>query len=97
MRAAAVRILRALHTALGCWLGETDQPAAVVKGNTKPRARTRKSKRVNQHTAVAAPSARKAVSWFDLEPGTIAPPKSADEEESDAWYRAHFRNGPVRR
>jgi hypothetical protein len=99
MKAAAVRILRALHAALGRWLSVADQSAAVVKGNANPRARTRKSghKRFNQHTAVAVPSARKGVSWFDLEPGTIAPPKSAEEEESDEWYRAHFRNSPGRR
>jgi hypothetical protein len=97
MKAAAVRILRTLHTALGRWLGEADQPAAAVKGNTKPRARKFVRKRGNQHASIEAPSARKGGSWFDLEPGTIAPPKSADEEESDAWYRAHFRNGPGRR
>lgn len=89
-------ILRALHTALGRWLALHDQPAAVVKG---PRARMRRSgrKRVNPHTAMAAPSARKGTSWFDLEPGTLAPPKSADEEEMEAWDRARFRNWPGRR
>lgn len=100
-----VRILRSLHNALGRWLALVDPPSAVLKGNRdKPRARTRKSKRVNE-PAVKRPSPssfgplskRKGVSWFDLEPGSIAPPKSADEEESDAWYRAHFRNGPERR
>jgi hypothetical protein len=119
VRAAAVRVLRALHTALGRWLALADQPAAVVKPATMRqgartdlasrdaksagvgRARTGKSrrKRGNQHTAVAVPSARKGTSWFDLDPGTLTLPKSADEEESEAWYRAHFRvNGqPVRR
>ncbi len=32
-------------------------------------------------------------SWFDIEPGTFEPPASADDEEADAWYRAHFRSG----
>jgi hypothetical protein len=96
-RAAAVRILRALHAALGRWLALADQPAAVIK----PRARTGKSRRTrgNQHTALAVPSTRKGTSWFDLEPGTLALPRDPDEEESEAWYRAHFRvNGqPVQR
>jgi hypothetical protein len=58
---AAIRILRALHTALGRWIGETEQPAEVVKGKAnsgpylpssrgtpdgdKPRVRTRKGGR----------------------------------------------------
>jgi hypothetical protein len=48
MKAAAVRILRALHAALGRWLA-------------------------------------------------LHPPRSADDEEAEAWDRAHFRNWPGRR
>lgn len=35
---------------------------------------------------------RKSYSWFDCEPGAFAPPKSADEEEAEAFYRTHFKS-----
>ncbi|HEX3915537.1 MAG TPA: hypothetical protein VHW71_18715 [Steroidobacteraceae bacterium] len=99
MRSAAVRILRALHAALGRWLGEADQPVVKVKtnrrGSDKPRPRTRK--RADPHTADPGHTIeRKRTSWFDLDSGAIATPKSADEEEMEAWDRAHFRNLPGR-
>ena len=99
MRAAAVRILRALHAALGRWLSVVDPPSAVFKGNTKLRARTRKSKRGNQpavkeHCSSFGPvSDRKGRSYFDCDPETLraALPRDQEAEESEAWYRAHFR------
>jgi hypothetical protein len=98
MRAAAIRILRALHATLGRWLALVDPPSAVLKVNRhEPRARTRKSKRGNQHAADSRPTIeRKSCSWFDLEPGTLAPPRNAEEDEIEAWARAH-NLPPVRR
>jgi hypothetical protein len=65
MTAAAVRILRALHAALGRWLTLADVPE--VK--------------------------RKRTSWFDCDSDTLhaALPSDPDQEEADAWARAHFR------
>jgi len=91
----------ALHTALGRWLSVTAQPPAAVKVGTKPRARTRKSKRGNQPAVKGRSSSfgplseRKGTSWFDLEPGTLAPPRNSEEEDIEAWARAH--NLPGRR
>jgi hypothetical protein len=103
MRAAAVRILRALHAALGRWLAVVDPPSAVLKGNRpKPRARTRKPKRVKQPAVKGRSSSfgplseRNGVSWFDLESGTLTPPKSADDEDIEQWASAHGLP-PVRR
>jgi hypothetical protein len=104
MRAAAVRILRALHAALGRWLALIDSPSPVLKGNrNRPRARTtRKPKRVNRPAVKGRSSSfgplseRKGVSWFDLEPGTLTPPKSADDEDIEQWASAHGLP-PVRR
>ena len=36
---------------------------------------------------------RKRTSWFDCAPGTLPLPRSAEDEEAEAWYRAHFRSG----
>jgi hypothetical protein len=91
LRATVVRILTALHGALGRWLAKADQPAPIVKG--KPRARTRRTgrKRAERHTADTIE--RKRTSWFDCDPDTIhaALPRDPDEEEAEAWRRAHFR------
>lgn len=128
-----LRILRALHTALGRWLAEADQPAVKRKtnrrGSDKPRARG--AKRGDRHTAETiqvqhvcscefdecrkhelksnqychndrkAPSTseRKGTSWFDCDPEQMraVAPRDPEEEEAEAWYRAHFRNWPGRR
>jgi hypothetical protein len=67
-RAAAVRFLRTVHTALARWFA---QPPVARKGKC---------------------------SWFDCNPGTLELPRDPDEDEAEAWYRAHFRiNGqPLR-
>jgi len=64
-RAAAVRILTALHAMVSGWLAPADVPE--VK--------------------------RKRTSWFDCDPDTLhaALPSDPDEEEAEAWWRAHFR------
>jgi hypothetical protein len=64
-RAAAARILTALHAALGRWLAHAPPPVR------------RKGK----------------CSWFGCDPDTLrtALPRDPDEEEAEAWYRAHFR------
>jgi hypothetical protein len=95
-------ILRALHNWLGRWLSAQAQPGVDGKtnrrGSDKPQARKSGGKRANPHTAAPGPAIeRKRTSWFDVEPGTIAPPKSAEEEEMEDWDRAHFRNWPGRR
>lgn len=105
MMTVVVRIMRALHAALGRRLA-LHQPVKANCGSyfgspdKKPRSRKPKSggKRADPQTAAPGHAIeRKRTSWFDVEPGTIAPPKSADEEEMEAWDRAHFRNWPGHR
>lgn len=90
MKAAAVRILRTVHAALGRWLAEADKP--VIKGKTRARTGNSRRKRGTQHTTdPSRASERKHTSWFDLPPGAIGTSRSADEEEADEWERRHFR------
>jgi hypothetical protein len=85
LRTVVVRILRALHAALGRWLAQVDP--LTPKG--KPRARKSPRKRGNQHTPDS--NERKRYTFFDLPPDAFRSMRDPDEEEADAWYRAHFR------
>ncbi len=43
----------------------------------------------------AAPEVeRKRTCWFDCNPDTLRLPKSVEDAEAEAWYRAHFRQRP---
>jgi hypothetical protein len=98
MRAAAVRILRTLRTALGRWLALHYQGAEVARGKANRRAsakpRARGAKRGDRNAA-GSKTERKRTSWFSCDPETLhaAQPRDPDEEEAEAWDRAHFRNG----
>lgn len=93
-KSTVMRILTALHTALGRCLAQLDPPAAVVSSRKtrdgyKPRrVRMHKLSRthVDQHAAESPRrKERKRTSWFDCDPDVIhaALPRDPDEEVAE--------------
>jgi len=98
VRAGVLLILRALHTGLGRWLAvghPVASSAPAPKRRAKPRKRARDPKEHGAEAGrAAAPSpGRSGCSWFDLDPGALTPPRSAEDEDAAAWYASHFRQG----
>jgi hypothetical protein len=91
-------ILTALHSALGRYLDQP-KPKAKAKRKARPKAAGRGKlltavSSFHPRTSEKADESlveRRRVCWFDLEPGTLALPKSEEEQETEAWYRAHFK------
>jgi hypothetical protein len=109
-RATLLRILTTVHAALGRWIAEIKIRATMRIGELSKElekapsgpGRGKKSlpttgkpfKTEALKAAGISTSERKACCWFDLPPGTLAPPRTAEELEDEAWCRAH--NLPVR-